>query len=73
MKSISKKLGAAECRFASDEFLSGVLNVVKGSVREHPHSDPPPLPSILLLLPSTWLRVDAFPAEECCGHLGGSS
>jgi hypothetical protein len=48
MKTISKKLGAAECRFASDEFLSGVLNVVKGSVREHlpiPIPIPIPLPS----------------------------
>jgi hypothetical protein len=32
MKVISKKLGAPECRFASDELLTEVLNVVKGSV-----------------------------------------
>lgn len=32
MKAISKKLGATECRFASDEFLTEILNVVKGSV-----------------------------------------
>eukprot|EP00283_Hemiselmis_rufescens_P002953 CAMPEP_0173423392 /NCGR_PEP_ID=MMETSP1357-20121228/3714_1 /TAXON_ID=77926 /ORGANISM="Hemiselmis rufescens, Strain PCC563" /LENGTH=200 /DNA_ID=CAMNT_0014386501 /DNA_START=28 /DNA_END=627 /DNA_ORIENTATION=- len=32
MKAISKKLGAPECRFASDEYLTSVLKVVKGSV-----------------------------------------
>eukprot|EP00292_Cryptomonas_paramecium_P033728 CAMPEP_0113717966 /NCGR_PEP_ID=MMETSP0038_2-20120614/34889_1 /TAXON_ID=2898 /ORGANISM="Cryptomonas paramecium" /LENGTH=709 /DNA_ID=CAMNT_0000645959 /DNA_START=20 /DNA_END=2149 /DNA_ORIENTATION=- /assembly_acc=CAM_ASM_000170 len=32
IKTVSKKLGAPECRFAADEFLSSVLKVVKGSV-----------------------------------------
>jgi prolyl-tRNA synthetase len=32
MKTLSKKLGAAECRFAGDEYLTSVLKVVKGSV-----------------------------------------
>jgi hypothetical protein len=32
MKVISKKLGAPECRFGTDEALTEILNVVKGSV-----------------------------------------
>ena len=32
MKTLSKKLGAAECRFAADEYLASVLKVIKGSV-----------------------------------------
>jgi hypothetical protein len=46
---LSKKLAAPECRFASDEFLSSVLKVVKGSVTPFAGARPHPAAAPLLV------------------------